>query len=35
VAMVAKPEYNTDPTYRAKVEKMFEQVYGTQEYSAI
>jgi len=35
VAMVGKPEYNTDPAYRAKVEKMFEQVYGTQEYSAI
>lgn len=34
-AMVGKPEYLTDPAYRAKVEKMFEQVYGTQEYSAI
>ena len=34
-AMVGKPEYLTDPGYRAKVEKMFEQVYGTQEYSAI
>ena len=35
MAMVGKPEYNNDPAYRAKVEKMFEQVYGTQEYSAI
>ena len=35
MAMVGKPEYNTDPAYRAKVEKMFEQVYGSQEYSAI
>jgi len=34
-AMVGKPEYLTDPAYRAKVERMFEQVYGTQEYSAI
>jgi hypothetical protein len=34
-AMVGKPEYNNDPAYRAKVEKMFEQVYGTQDYSAI
>jgi hypothetical protein len=35
MAMVGKPEYNSDPAYRAKVEKMFEQVYGKQEYSAI
>jgi hypothetical protein len=35
MAMVGKPEYNSDPAYRAKVEKMFEQVYGSQEYSAI
>tara|TARA_R110002153_G_scaffold141389_1_gene292401 strand:+ start:3907 stop:4707 length:801 start_codon:yes stop_codon:yes gene_type:complete len=34
-SMVGKPEYQTDPAYRAKVEKMFEQVYGTQDYSAI
>jgi hypothetical protein len=34
-AMVAKPEYISDPGYRAKVEKMFDQVYGTQDYSAI
>ena len=34
-AMVGKPEYQTDPGYRAKVERMFEQVYGTQDYSAI
>jgi hypothetical protein len=30
MAMVGKPEYNSDPAYRAKVEKMFEQVYGSQ-----
>ena len=35
LAMVGKPEYQTDPGYRAKVEKAFEQVYGTEEYSAI
>jgi hypothetical protein len=34
-AMVGKPEYNTDPAYRAKVEKYFDQIYGTQDYSAI
>lgn len=34
-AMVGKPEYQTDPAFRAKVEKMFERVYGTQDYSAI
>jgi len=34
-AMVAKPEYLNDPIYRAKVEKMFEQVYGTQDYQAM
>lgn len=32
-AMVGKPEYNTDPSYRAKVEKLFDQVYGTQDYA--
>lgn len=31
-SMVAKPEYLSDPAYRAKVEKMFEKVYGTQDY---
>jgi len=35
MAMVGKPEYQTDPAFRMKVEKMFEQVYGSQEYSAI
>ena len=35
MAMVGKPEYQSDPAYRAKVEKMFEDVYGKQEYSAI
>lgn len=34
-AMVGKPEYLSDPAFRAKVEKMFEQVYGTHDYSAI
>ena len=34
-AMVGKPEYVSDPAYRAKVEKMFSQVYGEQEYSPI
>jgi hypothetical protein len=34
-AMVGKPEYQSDPAYRAKVEKLFEAVYGQQEYSAI
>jgi len=34
-AMVGKPEYISDPAYRAKVEKMFEQVYGTQDYQAM
>ena len=34
-AMVGKTEYQTDPAFRAKVERMFEQVYGTQDYSAI
>jgi Spy/CpxP family protein refolding chaperone len=27
-AMVANPEYKTNPAYRAKVEKMFEQAFG-------
>jgi len=26
--MVGKPEYKTDPAYRRKVEKMFEQAFG-------
>ena len=34
-AMVGKPEYLNDPTYRAKVEKMFEKMYGTQDYQAM
>lgn len=34
-AMVGKPEYLNDPAYRNKVEKMFDQVYGTQEYNTI
>ena len=34
-SMVGKPEYTSDPAYRAKVEKMFEQVYGAQDYSPI
>ncbi len=33
MAMVGKPEYQTDPTYRMKVEKMFEQAFGNDEYS--
>jgi len=35
MAMVGKPEYQTDPAYRMKVEKLFEQAYGSEEYSAI
>jgi hypothetical protein len=27
-AMVANPEYKTNPSYRAKVEKLFEKMYG-------
>lgn len=34
-AMVAKPEYATDPSYRAKVEKYFDQIYGKEDYSPI
>jgi hypothetical protein len=34
-SMISKPEYQSDPAYRAKVEKMFEAVYGTEQYSAI
>ena len=34
-AMVSKPEYQTDPAFRAKVEKAFEQVYGTADYTAM
>ena len=33
MAMVGKPEYQTDPSYRIKVEKMFEQAFGSDEYS--
>jgi hypothetical protein len=29
-AMVGSPEYSTNPAYRQKVEKLFEQVYGGQ-----
>jgi len=35
MAMVGKPEYKSDPGYRAKVEKAFEQVYGTSDYSPV
>lgn len=35
MSMVGKPEYQSDPAYRAKVERMFEQAYGTEEYSTI
>jgi hypothetical protein len=35
MSMVGKPEYQTDPAFRAKVEKAFEKAYGSQEYSAI
>jgi len=34
-AMVGDPKYNSDPAFRAKVEKMFERVYGTQDASVI
>jgi len=34
-AMVGDPKYVSDPAFRAKVEKMFERVYGTQDASAI
>ncbi len=30
-AMVADPRYTTDPAYRGKVEKLFEQIYGNQQ----
>jgi len=33
MAMVGRPEYNSDPSYRAKVEKMFEKMYGDDPYS--
>jgi len=32
--MVGTPEYQSDPSYRAKVERLFDQVYGTEEYQA-
>lgn len=35
MAMVGSPQYQTDPAYRMKVEKLFEQAYGSDEYSAI
>jgi len=34
-SMVSKPEYLNDPAYRQKVEKMFDQVYGTEEYRTV
>ena len=34
-AMVADPKYISDPGFRAKVEKMFERVYGTQDHVAM
>ena len=34
-AMIADPEYQTNPAFRAKVERMFENVYGNEEYSTI
>ena len=34
-SMIGKPEYQTDPAYRAKVERLFEQVYGSQDYAAV
>lgn len=33
MAMVGRPEYTSDPAYRAKVEKMFEKMYGDDPYS--
>ena len=35
MAMVGSPEYQSNPAYRIKVEKLFEQAFGTDEYSAI
>ena len=35
MAMVGKPEYSSDPAYRSKVEKLFNQVYGQQDYETI
>jgi hypothetical protein len=35
MAMVGKPEYQTDPAYRIKVEKMFEQAFGNDDYAPI
>lgn len=35
MAMVGKPEYQTDPAYRIKVEKMFEQAFGSDDYAPI
>jgi hypothetical protein len=35
MAMVADPEYQTNPAFRAKVEKAFEKAFGTDEYSTI
>lgn len=34
-SMISKPEYQTDPAYRAKVEKLFDKVYGTEDYTAV
>lgn len=33
MSMVGRPEYQSDPAYRAKVEKMFEKMYGDDPYS--
>jgi len=35
MAMVGKPEYQTDPAYRIKVEKMFEQAFGNDDYAPV
>lgn len=34
-SMIAKPEYQSDPAYRAKVEKLFDKVYGTEDYTTV
>lgn len=34
-AMVADPRYQSDPSFRGKVEKLFERVYGNQQASAV
>ena len=35
MSMVGRPEYQSDPAYRAKVEKMFEKMYGSDPYSPV